>query len=69
MLSTNLKLKTSYVVKFENGDVWRVCGAIEASRGYRANVSYIDHRISKEFVDVVIKPITRLHPFHAYKYF
>lgn len=41
-------------IEFENGDIWRVVGACESSRGIRANIALIDARCSEEFVHCVI---------------
>lgn len=64
-----MKSKNNYLVVFENGDIWRACGARENMRGIRANVSYIDHMISPIIVDEIIKPCTIAYPFQATHYY
>lgn len=56
-------------VTFENGDHWKVRPARDSSRGYRANISYIDRRIEQEWINVIIRPQTTLLPYQAYRYY
>ena len=58
----------SWVI-FDNGDYWKVRGAADSSRGHRANVSYIDRRISQEIVNDIIRAQTILPPYQAFKYY
>ena len=51
--------------KFENGDIWRVLGANDGSRGYRCNVAYVERSISFEVYRTVIQPAMRSCPFSA----
>ena len=54
---------------FDNGDYWKVRRATDSSRGHRANISYIDHRIEQEWINNIIKPQTILPPYQAYNYY
>ena len=58
-------------VQFDNGDYWQVIFAGEPShaRGNKANISYIDYRISQEIVDTVITPSTICPPYQAIRYY
>lgn len=40
--------------EFANGDVWRVAGASDNSRGIRSNIAWIDSRISQEMLETVV---------------
>lgn len=51
--------------QFENGDIWRVLGANDGSRGYRCNVAYVERSISFDTYRVVICPAMRNHPYSA----
>lgn len=59
----------SYQVTFDNGDIWTVVRSVESARGYRANISYVDIRISQEFIETVIRHSTYLPPYNAIHYF
>lgn len=61
--------KYEYRIEYDNGDVWRAATARESSRGVRCNVSYIDARISEEFINCVIKNCTTAGPYHAINYY
>lgn len=63
------KTKSEYVAVFGNGDYWRVVRAIEGARGYKCNVSYIDQRISTDFINTIIQPATIAAPWHGFCYF
>jgi len=52
---------------FSNGDYWDITTTQNISR-QRYNVAYIDHNISEEFIQTIIKPQIILRPFQAYKY-
>ena len=58
-----------YCVGFENGDYWQIRHASESSRACYSNISYIDHTIDEELVNIVIKPATHLLPYNAYLYY
>ena len=62
------KQHDSYI-SFANGDMWRVVRACDSGRGYAANVSYIDIRISQEVIDTIIKYATKSWPFQAFKFY
>ena len=51
--------------QFENGDIWRVLGANDRSRGYRCNVAYIERSISFDTYRTVICPAMINHPYSA----
>lgn len=51
--------------QFENGDIWRVLGANDGSRGYRCNVAYIERSISFDIYRTIICPAMRHHPYTA----
>lgn len=59
----------SYQVQFSNGDVWKVARASESMRASKANVSYIDGRISSCIIEDIIRPCTHLPPYNAIHYF
>ena len=63
------KSEIRYEIEFDNGDIWRVIRASENSRGYKANLSYVDIRIDGDFVDMIILPCTCIGPWNAIKYF
>lgn len=56
-------------VSFDNGDTWYACPAKENQRGHRCNISYIDRTIDPEIIANVIKPITKMPPYAAFKYY
>ena len=58
----------SYII-FENNDMWRVVRASDSGRGYAANVSYIDRRISQEIINTIIKPATKSWPYQAFHFY
>ena len=62
------KQHDSYI-SFANGDMWRVVRACDSGRGYAANVSYIDMRISQEVIDTIIKHATKSWPYQAFKFY
>lgn len=43
-------------IEFENGDKWSVAGTSEYYRGVRANIAWVDSRISEDFFRTVILP-------------
>ena len=51
--------------QFENGDIWRVLGANDGSRGYRCNVAYVERSISFDTYRVIICPAMMNHPYSA----
>ena len=51
--------------QFENGDIWRVLGAHDGSRGYRCNVAYIERSISFDIYRTIICPAILNHPYSA----
>ena len=51
--------------EFQNGDIWRVLGANDGSRGYRCNVAYIERSISFDTYRVIICPAMMNHPYSA----
>ena len=68
--STNRVIgKSQTYIIFSNGDMWRVVRASDSGRGYAANVSYIDRRISQETINTIIKPATKSWPFQAFKFY
>lgn len=56
-------------VKFENGDYWVACGSVESARGYKANISYVDRAINKDFFNIVIKHCTIGFPYRGFLFF
>lgn len=58
----------SYII-FENNDMWRAVRASDSGRGYAANVSYIDRRISQEIINTIIKPATKSWPYQAFRFY
>ena len=64
-----IRSKYEYIIEYDNGDIWRAVSARESSRGMKCNVSYIDARISEEFINCVIKPCTIAGPYHAINYY
>lgn len=61
--------KNNYSVLFDNGDYWQIRHASTNSRACYSNISYIDHTIDEELVNIVIKPATHLRPYNAYRYY
>ena len=61
--------KSQTYIVFSNGDMWRVVRASDSGRGYAANVSYIDIRISQDTINTIIKPATKSWPFQAFKFY
>ena len=49
--------------------MWRVVRASDSGRGYAANVSYIDYRISQEIINTIIKPATKSWPYQAFRFY
>ena len=43
-------------IQFENGDRWSVASTLERYRGVRANIAWVDSRISEDFFRTVILP-------------
>lgn len=68
-LIRRIRSKYEYKLEYDNGDTWRAVSARESSRGTRCNVSYIDARISEEFINGVIKRCTTAGPYHAINYY
>lgn len=64
-----IKTKTEYTITYENGDNWRALRGNTNSRGYKCNISYIDHEITDEVVDTIIKPCTICFPYHGFEYY
>lgn len=62
------KSSGSYII-FANNDMWRVVRASDCSRGYAANVSYIDRRISQDTINTIIKPATKSWPWQAFRFY
>ena len=56
-------------VKFENGDYWVACGSVESARGYKANISYVDRAINRNFFNTVIKNCTIGFPYRGFLFF
>ena len=56
-------------VEFDNGDYWKAIGAHDSARGNSINISYIDHAISEDVVNCIIKPCTKAYPFQAINYY
>lgn len=56
-------------ILFDNGDMWKVVRASDNGRGYSANVSYIDRRISQEIINTIIKPATKAMPYQAFRFY
>lgn len=61
--------RNNYTIYLENGDQWQAILANEASRGRKANISYVDINIDEEFVNTIIKYSTMSPPYHAIQYF
>ena len=57
------------MIKYDNGDEWRIVCATRASKGYRCNLSYIDSEIEPEIVKTIIEPATTALPFNGFNYF
>lgn len=51
--------------QFENGDIWRVLGAHDGSRGYRCNIAYIERSISLDTYRTIIYPSLLNQPYSA----
>lgn len=51
--------------RFENGDIWRVLGANDGSRGYRCNIAYIERSISFDTYRTIICSAMINHPYSA----
>ena len=68
-LTRRIRSKYAYIIEYDNGDIWRAASARESSRGMKCNVSYIDARISEEFINCVIKRCTIAGPYHAINYY
>lgn len=68
-LTRRIRSKYEYSIEYDNGDRWRAVSARESSRGTKCNVSYIDARISEEFINCVIKRCTMEGPYHAINYY
>ena len=64
-----VRSKSHAWVEFENGDCWRAARVSENCRGNRNNIAYVDHLISQEAVDTIIKPQLTLRPFTAIHYY
>lgn len=62
------KFNNSYIT-FANGDIWRVLKASDSGKGYVANVSYIDRRISADIINTIIKPATCSWPYQAFHFY
>lgn len=58
-----------YELTFDNGDHWRVVRACESSRGYKANLSYVDRRIQDMSIIEIINHCTMMGPWNAIKYY
>ena len=56
-------------VEFENGDYWVATGAWESARGRKANISYVDRAINKDFFNTVIKHCTIGFPYRGFLFF
>ena len=50
---------------FENGDIWKVVGAKDSSRGNCCNISYIERNIDYDFYRNIISPCTKSFPYTA----
>ena len=61
--------KNNAWVKFENGDYWVAVGTWESARGRKANISYVDRAIDKEFFNTVIKHCTIGFPYRGFLFF
>lgn len=61
-------INDNYII-FNNGDYWRVIKATEASRGYRANLSYISKDIPQDIIHTIIRPITTAIPYCGFNYY
>ena len=61
--------KSQTYIVFQNNDMWRVVRASDSGRGYAANVSYIDYRISQEIINTIIKPATKSWPYQAFRFY
>lgn len=57
------------MIKYDNGDEWRIVSATAASKGYRCNLSYIDSEIDPEIIKTIIEPATTALPFNGFNYF
>ena len=68
-LLTKRKNNRRHELVFANGDYWMACTAKESARALKCNISYIDARIDKDFVDLVIKHCTTLGPYTATHYY
>ena len=66
---TKRKSSSVYELVYTNGDYWIACKASESARGHKCNISYIDHRISVDFIHDIIRPCTCLEPYQAYHYY
>lgn len=64
-----IKSKNEYIITYENGDYWRACCVNTSSRGYKCNISYIDHEITDDIVDTIIKPCTTSSPYQGIIYY
>lgn len=54
-------------VEFENGDVWRVLGARDSSRGHKWNIAYIERSVSYDVYRCIISPAALEFPFCGIK--
>ena len=53
---------------FENGDIWKVAGANDSSRGNRCNISYIERNIDYDVYRTIIAPGMICFPFSAVRF-
>lgn len=56
-------------IEFDNGDIWYSLVPSEHTRGYKANISYVDVNISANLVYTVIENTTTALPYNAIQYF
>lgn len=56
-------------VRFENGDYWIATGAWESARGRKANISYVDRAINRNFFNTVIRNCTIGFPYRGFLFF
>ena len=65
----NGNASNTYELVYANGDMWQAITANINTRGYKANISYIDRSIPDNLIDTIIKPATVSPPYTAIHYF
>lgn len=58
------------MILFANGDFWRTARAIDASRGIKSNIAYVQADIEDEIFNTIIRPtIEGQKPFSGYRFY